>query len=389
MKSTLRPRSFRILFAAVIAVVLAACSSSKTRVPAELQDIVSPALAPQVLWSDSASDGDQGYFSGFRLALEPDALFAADAKGQVFALNPKTGTRLWRHETKARLISGPSIGGGLVLVGSLDGELIALKRADGAELWRTTLSSEILAAPATDGETIVARCVDGRIYALSAKDGARLWTFDRNVPNLTLRGLSPPLITGLRVLSGFDNGHLVSLKLSDGQLLWDQPVAVPSGRTELERLTDIDAALLDGEDALYALSFGGELAALDAGSGQVLWRRSIKSYTGATIAGSLLLATDNDGVIWALDAKTGAAAWKQDGLQYRSLGAPATFDGKVVVGDFDGYLHWIDPRDGKIIARKHVGGDALRAAPVAGDGVLYVMNTAGKITALSVSETAR
>ena len=376
-------RGFRFIGVTLAALAIAACSSSKSRKPAELQDIVGASLSVEKLWSSSFG-GDNGYFTGLKLALERDALYGADAKGRVFAINPATGATLWKKDTDARVISGPSVDGAEVLVGTLDGQVIALKRANGEPLWRASVSSEVLAAPATDGERVVVRCVDGRIYGLSATDGARLWTFDRNVPNLTLRGLSMPMISGLRVLSGLDNGHVVSLKLTDGQLLWDQPVSVPSGRTELERLTDIDASLLEGDDAVYVLSFGGELAALEPGSGQIMWRRSIKSYTGAAQSENLLFATDADGVIWALDAHTGAAAWKQDALLYRRLSPPAVIAGRIVVGDLDGYLHFVDPRDGKIVARIRVGSDPIVAAPVANDNVLYVMNTDGKIAAVAV-----
>jgi outer membrane protein assembly factor BamB len=281
------------------------------------------------------------------------------------------------------VISGPTVGTSQVLVGTLDGEVIALKRADGSQLWRAQVSSEVLAAPATDGDRVIAKCVDGKVFALAASDGTRQWTFDRSVPNLTLRGLSAPLILGLRVLVGLDNGHVVALKMTDGSLLWDQAVALPAGRTELERLTDIDASLIEGDDVVYAMSFGGELVALDPATGQVGWRRGVKSYTGATVVDNLMYVTDNDGVIWALDAHTGAAAWKQDQLLYRRLSAPAAVDGYVAVGDLEGYVHWLDPHDGKIVARTRVGSDPIAEPPVAGEGVLYVANADGKIAAIA------
>jgi outer membrane protein assembly factor BamB len=374
----------RVALIALAALSLIACTDKNLRKPTELKDIANPALKPDKTWSTSAGSGSNGDYTGLQLRLESDALFAADADGEVFALNPANGDRIWRAKTKSRAIAGPGVSGNAVLVGTLDGEVIALKRSDGTQLWRAQASSEVLATPSGDGDIIVTRTVDGRLAGLSAANGERQWVSDHSVPNLTLRGLSAPLVLDGRVYVGLDNGHLVALRLNDGQPVWDQVIAVPTGRTELERLTDIDAGLLVSGAEIFAVSFGGEFVCVDADTGQILWRRTVKSYSGMAQAGDLVVVTDESGVIWALDAKTGAAVWKQDGLLYRKLSPAAAFAGYIVVGDFEGYLHWLDPKDGKIVARSRAGSDPIRAPMIATDKMLYVMNNAGKITAVTV-----
>jgi outer membrane protein assembly factor BamB len=373
----------RLALIALAALTLIGCSDKNLRKPAELKDIAKPALKLDKAWTSSAGSGSNDSYTGLQLKLESDALFAADADGEVFAINPKNGDRIWRTKTKGRVVSGPGVSGNAVLVGTLDGDIIALKRSDGSELWRTKASSEVLASPAGDGDIVVSRTVDGRISGLSAVTGERQWVADHSVPNLTLRGLSQPLVLDGRVIAGLDNGHLIALRLSDGLPQWEQVITVPSGRTELERLTDIDAGLLAGDPEIFAVSFGGELVCVEPDSGQVLWRRTIKSYTGMAKAGDLVIVTDESGVVWALDAHTGAAAWKQESLLYRKLSPPAAFAGYVVVGDFEGYLHWLDPKDGSIVARSRAGSDPIRAPMIATDNLLYVMNNAGKITAVT------
>lgn len=365
----------------------AACSSkAKVREPAELSKIEEPVLRAQSVWSASAGRGSGKLLSELRLRLEPEALYTADVGGRVFAFNPASGKLIWRSDTGTRLIAGPGVSGDAVVIGTLDAEVIALKRADGSELWRRTISSEVLGPPAGAGDLVVARAVDGRIYGLSASSGDWLWAFDRVVPNLVLRGVSAPMISGNRVIVGMDNGRLTSLGLADGVTHWEQPVAVPTGRTELERLTDIDADLIDGPECIYAASFGGEVACVDRETGQVLWRRAITSYTGMALSDDKLFVSDADGHVWGLDAKTGAAAWKQEAMQYRRLSAPAFFGGHVIVGDFEGYLHWIDPSDGKLVGRARAGSAPILTAPVVGEELLYVMNAEGRITALRTSE---
>lgn len=368
-----------------LALATAGCSSDgKVREPAELKDIANAALQPARVWTGHAGAGaDEGY-TGLRLAVEADALFAADVAGRVYAFEPQTGKSIWRAETGARVVAGPSVSGNAVLVGTLDGEVIALRRADGDRLWQAKLSSEVMAAPAGDGDLVVARSVDGKLFGLSAVSGAQKWSFDRSVPNLTVRGLSEPLLYGGRVFLGLDNGRVAALQASDGKPVWEQAIALPSGRNELERLTDVDGHLLAEGREIYAVSFGGELACLDGETGQVLWRRSVKGHTGAALSGDLVVAADEAGIVWALDARTGAAAWKQEDLRYRKLSPPAAFGGWIVVGDFEGYLHWLDPKDGRIVARNRPASDPIQAAPVVAGDLLYVMDVSGRIAALGV-----
>lgn len=368
---------------AMAVLALGACSKKNVRKPAALKDIDKPEIQLQTVWTASAGGGGK-YYDELRLALAADALFAADGKGRLYAFDPKTGSRIWRSDTGEQLVAGPSVAGDSVYAGSLNGDVVAVKRADGAKLWKTHLSSEALAPPVGDGSHVYARASDGKLYGLSADDGSPAWSLDRSVPNLTLRGLSPPSIDGNNVFVGLDNGRLIAVSGNDGQVLWEQVVAAPVGRNELERLTDIDAPLLQEGGDLFAASFGGELVCLDDATGQVLWRRSVRSYSGLALAGSTLVVSDDNGTVWGLDATTGSAIWHNEDLKYRQLSAPAVFQDKVVLGDYKGYLHWLDPKDGHLIARSRAGRDPIRRAPVAGDGLLYVLSIDGDITAVKI-----
>jgi outer membrane protein assembly factor BamB len=372
----------RTLAVVALAAALLACGSENVREPAELSRIDSPLLKPRVLWDKSPGDGSEELQSRLRLAVEPDVLVTADVAGNVYALNPKDGRALWRAETEARIIAGPTVAGGLVLMGTLDAEVIALKRADGTPAWRVPVSSEVLAPPAGDGPVIVVRCGDGKVFGLSAETGARIWNFDRAIPQLTLRGASAPLVQGNTVYLGLDNGRAVALALDTGDVKWEQVVAAPSGRNDLDRIVDIDADPIVTDDGVYALSFGGELAAVGLEDGRVAWRRPIKSYTGAALAGAVLAVTDDEGVVWALDAETGAAAWKQEALKYRKLSPPLASGDYIVVADYEGYVHWLSAKDGRIVGRVHAVSEAVSAALVLRDDILYVLDESGEIAAV-------
>jgi len=370
---------------AAVAVALSGCSDKgKLRQPTKLTEIRQPELKPHEVWSRDVGNGSGKYFTGLRLAREADAIFVAEIGGGVYALNPSNGATIWRTATKSRVIAGPTVSGDKVFVGTRDGETIALQRADGKEAWRARVNSEVLAAPVGSGEVVVVRSVDGREFALSAKTGERLWNFERTEPNLTLRGQSAPLIIGTRVYSGLDNGKLVALDLADGQVAWEQNVSVASGRSELERLTDIDADLLEAASGIYVVTYANDIALIDPRSGESRWRRSIKSYSGMATDDKNVYVTDDEGLLWALDGETGAAVWKYEGLKYRRLSPPAVVGGYIVVGDYQGYLHWFEPKDGRLIARTKAGGQGITAAPVSDGNRVYVLNRNGQLTVFEV-----
>lgn len=375
--------------ATLIAVIaLAACSSKdKSREPTKLVDIPRSGVEVEQAWSSSIGSGSDGYYTTLRVALADKALYVASIDGRVESLNPDNGDRLWRVDTKEKVISGPSTSGDIVLVGTESGRAVALQAADGKQLWKAQVSSEVGAplAGTADG-TVVVRTVDGRVYGLDPQSGERRWGFDRTEPALTLRGMSAPLIDGSRVLVGLDNGRLVSLKLSDGTPAWEQPISVPSARNELDRIIDIDADLLMGSDGLFVVTYGSDLAAIDPSNGQAYWRRTVKSYSGMAYAAGRLYVTTADGEVLAFDASSGSQIWKQDGLKFRQLSPPTLFNGYLVAGDFKGYLHWMSTDDGHFVARSRLGSDPIVAAPEAGPKFLYVMNAGGKVGAYSVQE---
>ncbi len=373
----------RLAAVLLLALLVAACSEKgKVKEPAELQKIAAPKVDPRYAWTARAGEGSGEIRTTLQLSVQPDAVYSADVEGRVFAFDAVAGSNMWRAETGARLSSGPSVQGNLVLVGTLDAEVFALRRSDGNPLWRAALPSEVLAPPTLAGDVVVARTADGRLFGLSAVDGSRLWSIDRSQPPLTLRGQSAPLAVGSTIVAGLDNGRLIALDARDGKPLWEQTVSAPKGRTELERISDIDAQIIPGDGVIYVASYGGEVAAVSLETGDVLWRYALKSYSGMALADDRLVISDEDGRIWALDNKSGAVLWKQEGLLNRRASAPAVQNGSVVVGDFEGYLHWLSLRDGSFVGRSKPFSDPIVAPVVASGANIFALDVEGRIAVL-------
>jgi len=299
----------------------------------------------------------------------------------VAALDAASGERIWAIDTELSLSGGPGAGDGLMLVGSRDGEIIALDADSGQEKWRKRVSSEILSVPKVSQGIVVVHTMDGSLVGLNAGTGEKIWDYKRSVPVLSLRGSSSPVISGETVICGFASGKLIAFDLSNGNLLWETSISAPSGRTELERMVDIDGELAVVEGVIYVATFQGDLAAVSEETGVVLWRRKMSSHAGANADFRQVYISDSEDHVWAVDPRNGASLWKQKKLHGRKLSAPAVLGDFILVGDFEGYVHWLSVEDGSLVARSRVGDDPIGTPPIVHDGVAYVYSDGGDLAA--------
>lgn len=342
-------------------------------------------ITVQTAWSTRVGSGSDSEYFKLSPSVANGKVFAADRRGRVSAYAADSGRSLWSVETKAPISGGPGSGEGLVLVGTSDGEVLALAETNGAVLWRARVSSEVLSAPRAAQGVVVVRTVDGKLFGLNVQDGKRQWTHDSSVPALTLRSTGAPVIAGDKVLGGFASGRLVALSINDGKVLWETAIAEPHGRSELERLVDISAEPRVVDRTVYVTSYQGRVAALDLESGRLVWTRDMSSYAGLTVDDHAVYVTDAKGQVFSLDRRDGRALWKQDKLRARAVTAPEAWNDYVVVGDFEGYLHWMARDDGHFVARTRIDAAGILTSPIATDDLLYVNGKGGVLAALRIS----
>ena len=348
--------------------------------PAKLVEF-EPTLKVGKVWSTGVGKGLDKAGKQLWPTHESGTMYAADYKGLLTAINAEDGRKLWEIKTDLPFTGGPGVSGKLLLMGTQDGEVFAFDASTGTQLWSATVTSEVLAAPAEADGIVVVRCIDGRIFGLDVDTGQREWVYDHSVPLLTLRGNAPALLRAGVAFIGYDGGQVVALKIDDGTLMWEQTLVTTEGRTELERLSDIDGQMMFIASDLLVSSYKNRLASLAADSGRLLWFKDISSATGVDVDRINLAISDKDGNLWMLDRRNGAESWKQDQLWRRGLTRPVFFGSFVVVGDADGYLHWIDVDDGQFAAREKVGGGGFSGPPLVVGNTLYVMTKKGNLTA--------
>ena len=364
---------------------LAGCGGigkSNLEPPTPLKHFAASARLDELWSADIGSSGDR--YNRLKVRLAADRLYAASGNGIVAAFNAETGKTLWRQELAIPVSGAMGYGNNLALLGTREGEVLALDYESGKPVWRTRVSSEVLAAPVATSGVVVVQTVDGSVYGLSATDGRHLWRFQRTVPALSLRGTSGPSIQGGVVVTGFANGTIVGLDINTGKARWDAVVARPSGKTELERMVDVDGTPVIVGYRMFAASYQGRLIALDMRNGRLLWTRKASAYVPVAADRDKVYMVDADGTVLALDQSTGAERWRQNGLRARFVSAPAIVNGYIAVGDREGYLHLLSAVDGSFAARTNIGGGPIISRAVSRGTRLYVSSQSGRLIAMNV-----
>lgn len=335
------------------------------------------------VWSKGVGEGADELYLKLTPSIYNNQVFIADSNGFLSALDATDGKTVWRVDTDKPITGGPGAGSELTLFGTREAEVFAYNASDGKFLWQSKVSSEVLAAPQAEDNIVVVRTIDGKLFGLGGETGERLWTYDRTVPSLTLRGTSAPIIYDGLVITGFDGGKLTALELNSGRLVWETAISRAAGRSELDRMVDIDSEPIIKDDVIYVATFQGNIAAVELETGRMLWNRDISSYAGLGVDNKHIYITDDDSYVWALDRTSGSSVWKQESLRARAATAPASIGTYVVVGDLEGYIHWMDSETGEFIARHQVTESRIIAPPVVYQDIIYTYSSNGTLGAFT------
>lgn len=386
-------RATKLTLLLACAVAMGGCSTMKgwftdkaknVAEPAELVDFAATTKVERI-WSVEVGKGEERLGSRQAPAILDGRVYAAALEGGVGAWDLQGGKALWRAESELRLSSGPGVGDGVVVVGSLEGDVVALDASNGAPKWTARVGTEIVAAPAVGQGYALVRSIDGRVTAFDLASGERRWFWEKETPALTVRGNASPLLgPGLAFIAS-DDGSLSALSLSTGRLLWEQPIALGEGRTELDRMADVDGTPVLDEVVLFATSYKKQTMAIDGPNGRPIWVHDAGGAGKAGVSADRVVVADPQGTVWGLGKYDGSGLWQQPGLAYRRLTGVAVHGDYAVVGDYEGYLHWLQLSDGAFAARVEAADEAFRAAPVVADGVLVAQASDGTMSAWRLS----
>ncbi|WP_267221039.1 outer membrane protein assembly factor BamB [Dyella silvae] len=387
------------LVALISLVALAGCHSFKkenVQPPTPLAKDFKPTVQVTKVWTNSVGSGAGDSGVRLRPAFADGVLYAASTDGKLAAIDATSGKTLWSKSSRTQgwfgwgdkkradvlYAGGPMVSGDLLVVGTLDGHIYGINAKDGSPRWESVVNSEVISSPAISGNLVIARTQDGRLYGFDSATGERRWVYDQDiVPLLSLRGNGPLMVANGVVFYGSDGGKLVALRLDNGEKLWEQTLASGEGRTEIDRLSDVDGGILLQGTTLYGAAYHGNLVAVDGPSGRPLWGRPFSTFTSIDVSNNAIYGVNDDSQVWAFDKNGGADMWKNDALKYRWLTGPAVLGDYVVVGDLEGYVHWLQTGDGALAARERLSKKPIRAQPLVVGDMVYVEDVKGRIGA--------
>lgn len=375
-----------LLAAAVIGSSLTGCgmfSSEEGVKPTELVEFERE-QSLETVWSVNLGGNLGSKFHQLTPSIDGSRIFAASAEGDVVAADLASGNVIWRRELETEIMGGVGAGNGLVVLSTLSGEVLALSADDGNELWSYQASSEVTSQPQMNSDMLVVQQLDGRLTALDLSTGRQLWTYDSQIPRLSLRGTAAPIVAADLTLAGFANGKLVAIDNRSGRPVWEQRIALSEGRSELDRIIDIDAKPLVYNRLVYVTSYQGRIAAVNPANGQMIWAQDLSSYRGLAGGFGNVYAVTADDSVQAFDARNSASVWRQDGLLNRKVTTPTVLGNSLVVADGEGYLHVLSQIDGHFTARYKLTSAGVQSDLLVKDDVLYALSNDGRLTALKL-----
>ncbi len=386
----------RYLVLLVLAVMLSACADDDNLdQPAEIVPFASEYYL-DVTWHKSSGAGVEEQYVFLQPLILKTIAVTASHDGLINIISLQTGE--FDDDIDLDTVISAGIGGDekTWLVATRDAHVIAIDAKKRRVLWKTRVPSEVLARPEIYEDSVITRTIDGKILSIGLSDGKIRWQYQRAIPDLTLRGTSEPVISRGRIFAGLSDGRLIAISPENGEVIWDVALSVPTGRSEIQRLVDIDGDVELYGRVLYASSYQGKIAAIDVDRGQFLWARDFSTHTGVVVDEKTLYSSDGNGHIWALDRLNGATIWKQEALEFRRLTRPTIIGDYLAVGDFEGYVHLLSRDDGHFVARYQLGqfddlgwefGTGIIVPPIVkGDDRLVVVTRGGIIYVLALRE---
>jgi len=375
----------KILLSLSVVLLVQGCgASSNVRPPSPLVEIDSTNTV-EVLWDESFGSSKENRKLQLSTAAIDSTIFTVTSTGKLTAFNAKDGDDLWSVSLDYDITGGVGVSGKFIFLATRNGHLLALSSKNGELIWNKRITTTVLSAPIYANDKVIVQSVEGKVIALDESTGKEIWVYKKDEPSFSLRGTSSPIVIGNVVITGFATGTIVAIALENGKQIWELPVSQPSGRNEIERLSDVDAKPVVADFRLFVANYHGKIVCIDLRSGEQIWSRDLSVYRNMTIDKKNIYALDERGVMHAFSQETGSTMWQQAQFLDRNPSSPAVVGNNVLVGDMEGFVHWLNVDDGRVLGRVQIDDSAIVSAALVKGSVAYVNSIGGVLAAVRLN----
>jgi outer membrane protein assembly factor BamB len=341
------------------------------------------------------------------------AIFTLDAEAHVYAFDAKTGRPLWDKRLAPKngtdmptlfgLLGKPNtiepasgMGGGIaydagkVFVTSGFGVAFAMDAKTGERLWGQDIGTPIVNAPVVNGGRVFFSTHDNHFFALAETNGRQLWTHQGIPESAGVLSSTSAAVLGEFVIAPYSSGEVYALRVQNGQVAWSDVLSHSGQVTALSELDDIAGRPVIDRDAVFAISHSGVMAAISLSSGDRLWSRDVGGTQTPLAAGDYVYVISGDGKLLCLTRKEGKIRWVHQMPAYGneklqehaiSWNGPLLVSDKLILASSDGYMEAVSPYTGELLGRVELEG-GTSVAPIVADGVVYIYTDDAKLVAL-------
>ena len=334
----------------------------------------------QIIWDISFKGENE--IGNFEPAFSSKSIFFSDSQGSVSSIDISNGSIDWSTELNF-LASGTAAGFGIVVVADVDGNVIALDQKDGSKLWSTNVKGEVLSKSVIDTKIVAVKTGSGELIGLNKQSGEIEWSYRSKLPALTVRGSSSPVIVDSLIYTSFDNGRLGVFEIDSGFPIWDGAISYVSGSSELENLIDADSSPVIEGGLVYTTNYQGNLNIFDIAQRRSVWSYKISSFYSPLLMRGMLIVVGDNSKIKSFSSKSLQESWINEDYINRGLSNAVSYKGNLIVGDFEGYIHIIDPLNGKTISRKKLSKKPIKSL-FSRSNSLYVVDDSFNLFSINI-----
>lgn len=312
-------------------------------------------------------------------------LITSNTAGQVYALDQETGKLKWTFQTQGKVYSTPEVEQNLVFFGSSDHFIYCLEANTGTLQWKFEANKAVLGSPAIHNGIGYIGASDGSFRAFDLSDGRLLWTYDELHGHIT----GKPLIYNNKIYFGSWGNDFLALDLQTGAKIWEW-----TNGSSNRMLSPAACYPVASNGRIFIVAPDRYMTALDAETGEVIWRENKEKESGIRVRESIGLS-ENGKYIYAktMDGNVIGVSTTSDFMDVQwksSLQLPYELTPSALLAKYEtifvpshsGVVSAVNAADGKVLWQYKISNAMVNPMTTISDKRVVASTMDGKIVVL-------